>query len=90
MVTGMIENEADAPVRLEQDADMEVVARERVDETARLLKLLAEYDLVEYVPAPVQREDNWAEACKWVAVAAGVLCATSTIAALILAYAQHL
>jgi hypothetical protein len=80
----------DVGVHQEQDADMEVLVRERIDDSARFLKLLAECDLVDYAPAPVPREDNWAELCKWVAVAAGVLCVTSTIAALILTYAQHL
>jgi hypothetical protein len=71
---------------------MEVLARERIDDVARFRKLLADCDVLESAPAsaPLAREGNWAEACKWVAVAAGVLCATSTIAALILAYAQHL
>jgi hypothetical protein len=69
---------------------MEVLARERTDETRRILRLLEDYDLLDQLPLAATREDPWAELCKWVAVAAGVLCATSTIAALILTYARHL
>ena len=57
---------------------------------ARWLARIAPLRFLDDYPAHPQQREIWAELCKWSAVAVGVPCLTSGVAALILAMVEHL
>jgi hypothetical protein len=57
---------------------------------ARWLARVAPLHFLDDYPANLQQREAWAELCRWGAVAIGVPCLTSGVAALILAIAELL
>lgn len=57
---------------------------------ARWLARLAPLHFLDDYPANLQQREAWAELCRWGAVAIGVPCLTSGIAALILAWVERI
>jgi hypothetical protein len=69
---------------------MQISGATMSEAAARFLARIAPLRFLDDYPARPQQHETWAELCKWGAVAIGVPCLTSAVAALILALVENL